>query len=88
MIDIEKVVSVYSGKPHRCCCGCSGKHTYASQHRSTVRRGYAVLDNEVNDRVVKTIVNKMNKSGKVRMLDEECFTVDTPTRVYIAYLKG
>lgn len=92
-IRLEDVVSVYSGKANRCCCGCSGKHTYSSAHRDTVRRGYEVLDEEVNDRSVKMIFNKVF-SGKYGPAiqnspdDETIWYVDTDTRSYIVYLKG
>lgn len=51
-IDKSKVASVYSGR-HGCCCGCNGKHTYASAH--------AQAGTVVSDRTVATIVNKLNR---------------------------
>ena len=62
-IKIDDVMSVYSGENGHCCCGCAGKHTYASQYQKIASkdRGYEVGDEEVSDRTVKLIVNKMNK---------------------------
>ena len=59
--DFSNVKSVYSGKDGACCCGCAGKHTYASKYREAAgkERGYAIRDEEINDRVVKTIYNKV-----------------------------
>lgn len=85
-IDLQDVSSVYSGRPG-CACGCRGKHTYASAHR-----GYPVTDNEVSDRTVKMMVNKMNK-----LISDPCNEIDyggsyvaceTCTRLYIVYLKS
>lgn len=61
-INVNKVKSVYSGRPG-CCCGCQGKHSYASATRIEAgkSRGYEVSDDEVSDRSVKMIVNKLNK---------------------------
>ena len=55
------IVSVYSGIDGRCCCGCAGKHRYASEHReySSKYRGYSVTDEDVSDRSVKIISNKV-----------------------------
>ena len=94
MINIKDVMSVYSGKARTCCCGCAGKHTYAStyQEAAGANRGYEVKDNEVSDRSVKTIVNKLNKlidfddpNAADTMLNDEFASFDTGTRTLIAY---
>lgn len=61
-IDKSKVRSVYSGR-HGCCCGCVGNHRYATAFRNegSEHRGYTVRDDEVSDRSVSIIVNKMNR---------------------------
>lgn len=58
-----QVTSAYSGRPG-CACGCNGTYWYAKayQARSSKNRGYAVLDEEVNDRMVMTIYNKIVKA--------------------------
>ena len=63
-IDIDKVMSVYSGVDGRCCCGCSGKHTTASKYREMRGKilGRPVKDDEINDRTVTMIVNRINKA--------------------------
>jgi len=55
------ITSVYSGINGKCCCGCAGKHRYASAHRelSSKNRGYEVTDKDVSDRSVKIISNKV-----------------------------
>ena len=92
MIEIQKVASVYSGINGRCCCGCAGKHTYASANRpwSSKNRGYRVRDEEVSDRTVKLIVNKMNRliaGGVVPQVPypKEFVSVVNGNRLYIAY---
>lgn len=91
-IDPTKVVSVYSGRPG-CACGCRGKHTYASATAEEVskKRGFAV---PVSDNTVHLIVGKMNAliegGGGARMWsceDEEFLSIETPTRLYIAYFR-
>lgn len=89
-IELDTISNTYSGARFKCCCGCSGKHTYAKQHQAWASkdRGYEVIDDEVSDRGVKTIVNKMNKlieEGYEAKLEETYISVDTDTRVYIAY---
>ena len=87
-IKIENVRSVYSGINGRCACGCSGKHTYASQHQAWVskNRGYEVDSEEINDKVVKMIVNKINKNISDADIDESYASVELGNRLYIAYL--
>ena len=55
------IISVYSGIKGKCCCGCAGKHRYASAYRKLASkdRGYEVRDEEVSDRSVKIISNKV-----------------------------
>jgi len=62
-VNAGKVMSVYSGINGRCCCGCSGKHTYALKYRkdASKHRGYKVEDDEISDRTVKLFVNKINR---------------------------
>lgn len=96
VIDIANVVSVYSGVAGMCCCGCSGKHTYSTTHRQYAdkERGYPhpITDDEVNDGVVKRIINKMNNAAKlgttVEAIAPGCLTMTVGKRLYIAYLKA
>lgn len=95
-INLENVSSVYKGKAGYCCCGCSGKYAYASQHRewASKNRGYDVPDDDINDKKVASIVKKMNAllaSGEVAaediIQDAALTCIDLGTRRYIAYLK-
>lgn len=89
LIELGAVVSVYSGKPG-CCCGCRGKHTYASAHRELggKRRGYAVDDDEVNDAVVHRHLNTINAAIERGEAEDGGTYVayETVGRLYIAYL--
>jgi hypothetical protein len=90
-IHISDISSVYSGRPG-CCCGCRGKHTYASAHRKWAGddRGYKISDDEVSDVTVKRIVDKIErlvKEGAEMLIAGNNVSVDTDTRTYIAYLK-
>lgn len=88
MIDLEKVVSVYSGKAGECCCGCSGKHTYASKYKNqgAFLRGYDFSENEISDAIVKRHVNTIMKLGG--QYQDNVWFVRTPTRYYVAYMEN
>lgn len=88
-LTIDNVSSVYSGKINRCACGCAGKHTYSTAHKTWASkdRGYNVDDEEVNDRTVKTIFNKVMKASNMQMITPEIATFDTETRTYVVYFK-
>lgn len=87
-IQLENVMSVYSGRVGSCCCGCSGKHTYAKAHQKAASksRGYAVTDDEVNDKTVKLVVGKMNKEEKLDDDADDVKSVTVGNRLYVAYL--
>lgn len=94
MVDfnLEDVKSVYSGKNGKCCCGCAGKHTYASAHREWASRdrGYDISDDEVNDRTVKVMVGRIKRLGarQDNPSDNHVYAVsDDGNRLYIAYLR-
>ena len=59
-ITLENVQSVYSGKPG-CACGCLGKHTYPQSARGRGKeiRGYDIGEDEISDRTVKILFNKV-----------------------------
>jgi len=90
-INIDDVMSVYSGKNGRCCCGCAGKHTYASKWQAAAGkdRGFKVTDDEVNDRTVKLILGKIAKIGGEQYDGPFGSHVSAVSgdRVYVAYLK-
>jgi len=89
-------MSVYSGINGKCCCGCAGKHTYASKHQKIASkdRGYKVGDEEVCDKTVKLIVNKMNKHLAIpgnkpeytnKKMLKKLVSIVVGRRLYIAY---
>jgi hypothetical protein len=84
----DDIISVYSGRNGACCCGCSGTHWYNSKYKAlgSKSRGYAVKDEEVNDRQVKRILNIIKKADKVED-DYTCLATVVGNRLYIVYLK-
>lgn len=92
-IDKSKVSSAYSGKNGKCACGCSGTYWYASAHREAAgkNRGYAVGDEEVNDKQITRVVNKIlaiaEGGENVDKCNEYCSAVEGG-RVYTVYFKG
>jgi phenylacetate-coenzyme A ligase PaaK-like adenylate-forming protein len=95
LIDKNKVTSVYSGKVKRCCCGCSGKHYYASRviGRWEELRGYPFKADDINDAMITRIVNKINNfTGKVEVFKDNknidyFYSIEVGKRWYIAYLE-
>jgi hypothetical protein len=87
-IDLSKVASVYSGINGRCCCGCSGKYSYAAAHRdfSTKDRGYEVRDEEISDRSVKLICSKVEKVADAELLSDTQITAVVGNRLYMVML--
>lgn len=63
MPDFETVFQAYTGKAG-CMCGCNGKYSVASKHRkfASEDRGYAHDDEDISDRSVKIIYNKIAKA--------------------------
>ena len=68
----DRTVSAVYSGRHGCACGCRGNHSSTS-------------------RSIKIVLNKMREAAKegypVAVLNEY-ISVDTPTRVYIAYTDG
>lgn len=84
----QMVASVYSGKPGRCCCGCSGIHRHASGDPRLATEPHL----EVNDRFVKQVTNmvKVLATFNASNLCEQdtCVSAETAKgRLYIVYLK-
>lgn len=87
-VTVEQVMSVYSGRAGKCCCGCAGKHSYSSANRNagTKHRGYEVTDDEVSDRSIALTLNKMKKNAA--QVEDSCdmFSVELGSRLHIVYL--
>ena len=71
-IDVANVVSVYSGRDGKCCCGCSGTHYQAAERPDMVRR------------IVNTI-NRHIAAGFEADVDATYTAVVIGRRLYIAY---
>ena len=63
-VKFEDVESVYSGKNHKCCCGCAGNHRYNSLYAEAAdkSRGYALDVEDVNDKQVRKVL-KLNQTN-------------------------
>ena len=97
-IDLTTVRRVYSGRLG-CMCGCNGKYTYSSGdlEAASKERGYPVGPEDVSDRSVRTIVNKVKKlietnDPDLRPLEvvfdpSYVFVQATRTRCYCIYFK-
>lgn len=63
-LNTDDILQVYSGVNGRCCCGCSGKHTYNPDFRAigSENRGYEVDEEDCNMKTVKAILNKIKRN--------------------------
>ena len=87
----DDIVSVYSGRAGKCCCGCAGKHTYNSKHVDVASksRGYAVAPEEVNDTIVTKVLRTVQANEECIRVDLSSpphVSVDVGQRRYILYL--
>lgn len=62
----DDVMSVYSGRNGRCCCGCSGNHRYNSKYRDAAgkRRGYELDDEDVSDYQVRRVLKIVQREPR------------------------
>ena len=86
----DDVMSVYSGKPGKCCCGCSGAHRYNPVHRAELRaRGYMLDDKSVNGaQVLKVLrlVQAADAEGKAEYDDDDAYvSAEVAAKLYIVY---
>lgn len=91
-ITTDHVSSVYSGKSSCCNCGCSGIHRYHPDYRTQAgtRRGYEVLDSEVNlvhVRKVLAIVLSHGAKALVGMPRSSLLQIDVGDRRYTVFLR-
>ena len=88
-VRLEDVVSVYSGKDGRCCCGCSGKHYIATAHRVEGCRRVGFYDTDAvvcNDVQVRRVMRIIQKTDSAKMSDG-FVEATVGGRLYIAYLR-
>lgn len=87
-LTVGQVMSVYSGRDGACCCGCAGKHSYASQYRDVAgtNRGYEVTDDEVSDAAVARVLGLIQKSADEAEFDGDMATLVQGKRLYVVYL--
>jgi hypothetical protein len=88
-LNVKDVMSVYSGKNRKCCCGCAGKHSYASQYADvgSANRGYPVTADDINNAQVTRIVNIIKKHAiDSDWYGDEHVAVIIGARLYIAYI--
>ena len=93
----DDVVSVYSGKAHHCCCGCSGKHSYNSKFvaEGSRLRGYKVDREEVNDKQITRVVNLVKENVAIAQGSDdkrhvgrrEWVSVIINERLYVVYFR-
>jgi hypothetical protein len=82
------VVSVYSGKAGKCCCGCSGSHRYNSANilLGADRRGYGVDKGEVNDSQVAKVIRLVKENAGIAEDGDGHISVERDGRLWVLYL--
>ena len=91
VVDVSQVYKVYSGKAHKCACGCSGIYRVASAHLKYTSddRGYPYekSDDKFVKRVVKIINDNLSIATKARTdSDVNWVSVVIGERTYTAYI--
>jgi hypothetical protein len=83
----DQVVTVYSGRAGKCCCGCAGNHRVNSKHAAlaTERRGYAHDPKDVNDRQVAKVLGLVRANAKDAEAGMGNFSVVLENRLYVVY---
>jgi hypothetical protein len=74
MLDISKIVKVYSGK-WGCMCGCNGKYSYTEDGAKNHGPGYDVSDS-VNERSVRIMAKKILANPNVEFESNYAFVQD------------
>ena len=74
MLDISKIVKVYSGKLG-CMCGCNGKYSYTADGAANHGPGYDVSDS-VNERSVRIMAKKILANPNVKFENDYAFVED------------
>jgi hypothetical protein len=94
-LTVDDVIQVYSGQDGKCCCGCSGKHTYNPNLLDLANESHGGLltESDCNIRTVKMILNKLKKAEldgeKIEDEDEgDFFSFHTPGRETARYRYG
>jgi hypothetical protein len=84
----DDILSAYSGKAGKCCCGCAGSHRYNPRYRElgNQRRGYDLQDKDVNLAQVKAVLKKVQANVEGAELDGDHVHVTVGSRIYIVYL--
>ena len=82
MLDISKIIKVYSGKKG-CMCGCLGKYSYTAMGADQHDPGYDVTD-QVNERSVKIIAKKVLTNPRVEYTDNIAY-VEEDGRIKAIY---
>lgn len=100
-VKLSDVDRVYSGKPGKCMCGCSGRHAYSKKGAARENARHAGDSKweaiKGNDKTVKKIVDKMNLAIEQELKIEEYNTstiysvtaesdMGTP-RLYVAFVE-
>ena len=86
-IEFADVLSVYSGKNGKCCCGCAGDHRYNSQHKEEggTSRGYPVDAEDINDRQVRKVIGILRRAEKIEYDRPDFISTVVGERLYIVY---
>ena len=90
---LADVVKVYNGKIG-CMCGCNGKYKVATAHREYAdkNRGYAYDDEDISDRSVKIIFNKVMKNPNKVVQGNIVYVEDRSAgyagRIHVVYFKN
>jgi hypothetical protein len=89
-IKFEDIISAYIGKRDECMCGCFGTYYYleCNKDKASKSRGYPVSPEEVNEKRVKYVFNKiMGSQPHIEVINNYIFTAYQGDQQYTLYFE-
>lgn len=85
-MSLANAFKVYSGKNGTCMCGCAGKYATASQHKAYAAADCGYETDDISDRSVKIMYNKVMKNEN-RVVDGNAVFAVSGNRIHVVYFK-
>jgi len=83
------IVSVYVGRANKCCCGCSGVHSYSTEHQAEASESHGYQVDNVDDATVLKVLRTVQAHEELAMFGSNHVAVNvgpkSRQKVYIVY---
>jgi hypothetical protein len=85
-LTLNVVAQVYSGKPGKCACGCSGKYFNAAAHIAEINKSHGYdCSEDINEKMVKKIFHLLQSVADTAEDFGNGFSVKISNREYNVY---